>query len=163
MTAHLQQAPMPGNDRPHLPDFDSIPVTASGVLCHACDIVGGCLASRMMEYSGQVGLVRNNSRVLGQGENIFREGEEANALYVVRSGSVKSYLVTEDGEEQVLGFYLPGDVLGLDVWDPRRACLRLLHWRPHRFAGCYLRKCRSGVAVVFIRNLYRINWHANII
>lgn len=114
MTAHVQQAPISGNNCPHLPDFDSIPVTASGAPCHACDIVGGCLASRMMEYSGQVGLVRNNSRVLGQGEKIFREGEEANALYVVRSGSVKSYLVTEDGEEQVLGFYLPGDVLGLD-------------------------------------------------
>ena len=114
MTAHLQQVSMPGNDRPHAPDFDSISVTPSGENCHACDIIGGCLASRMMEFPGQVDLVRNYSRVLGQGEHIFRESEEANALYIVRSGSVKSYLVTEDGEEQVLGFYLPGDVLGLD-------------------------------------------------
>ncbi|MFV2031416.1 MAG: cyclic nucleotide-binding domain-containing protein [Gammaproteobacteria bacterium] len=68
----------------------------------------------MMENSGQLGQVRNNSRVLRPGDHLFREGEEPDALYVVRSGSVKSYLITEDGEEQVLGFYLPGDVLGLD-------------------------------------------------
>jgi CRP/FNR family transcriptional regulator len=50
-----------------------------------------------------------------KGEHVFREGEEADCFYVVRSGSIKSYLVTEDGEEQVLGFYLPGDVFGLDT------------------------------------------------
>ena len=55
-----------------------------------------------------------DSRTLKKHEHIFREGDESSALYVVRSGSVKSYLLTEDGKEQVLGFYLPGDVLGLD-------------------------------------------------
>jgi CRP/FNR family transcriptional regulator len=54
-------------------------------------------------------------RISRKGEHVFREGEEADAFYVVRSGSIKSYLVTEDGEEQVLGFYLPGDVFGLDT------------------------------------------------
>ena len=41
-------------------------------------------------------------------------------FFVVRSGSVKNYLVTEEGEEQVLGFYLPGDVFGLDTTDSRQ-------------------------------------------
>ncbi len=114
MTAQLQETPIRGNNPSHAPAFDSSPATAKRKICRACDAAGGCLALKMMEHSGQAGLVRNNSRVLGQGEHVFREGEEANALYIVRSGSVKSYLITEDGEEQVLGFCLPGDVMGLD-------------------------------------------------
>ena len=54
-------------------------------------------------------------RINRKGEHVFREGEGADCFYIVRSGSVKSYLVTEDGEEQVLGFYLLGDVFGMDV------------------------------------------------
>jgi CRP/FNR family transcriptional regulator len=54
-------------------------------------------------------------RIHRKNEHIFWGGENADAFYVVRSGSVKSYLVTQDGEEQVLGFYLPGDVFGLDT------------------------------------------------
>ena len=56
-------------------------------------------------------------KISHKGEHLFREGETADCFYVVRSGSLKSYLVTEDGEEQVLGFYLPGDMLGMDTGD----------------------------------------------
>jgi CRP/FNR family transcriptional regulator len=59
--------------------------------------------------------LRNSKRINRKSEHVFREGEDADCFYVMRSGSVKSYLVTEDGEEQVLGFYLPGDVFGMDV------------------------------------------------
>ena len=58
--------------------------------------------------------LKQAKRINRKGEHVFREGEEADAFFIVRSGSIKSYLVTEDGEEQVLGFYLPGDVFGLD-------------------------------------------------
>lgn len=82
--------------------------------CHSCDPRGGCLAEKMMEFQGQVDQVRQNSRVYKPSEHIFREGEDSTGLYVIKSGSVKLYLTTEDGEEQVLGFYMRGDVLGLD-------------------------------------------------
>jgi CRP/FNR family transcriptional regulator len=32
----------------------------------------------------------------------------------VRSGAFKTYIVSEDGEEQVTGFYLPGEIIGMD-------------------------------------------------
>jgi CRP/FNR family transcriptional regulator len=47
-------------------------------------------------------------------QHIFRAGDPCNALFAVRSGALKSYCTTEDGDEQVLGFTLPGELVGLD-------------------------------------------------
>lgn len=48
------------------------------------------------------------------GQHIFRAGDQSRSLYAVRSGALKSYCTTEDGDEQVLGFTLPGEIVGLD-------------------------------------------------
>jgi CRP/FNR family transcriptional regulator len=88
--------------------------------CNVCEPRGGCLGLQLLgseEISRQLSQAKRINR---KGEHVFRAGEEADAFFVVRSGSVKSYLVTEDGEEQVLGFYLPGDVFGLDTTDSRK-------------------------------------------
>ncbi len=82
--------------------------------CHICEPRGGCLGMQLLE-SEEVRQQLNHARKINRkSEHVFREGEDSDSFYVVRSGSIKSYLVTEDGEEQVLGFYLPGDVFGLD-------------------------------------------------
>ncbi|RAO76316.1 helix-turn-helix domain-containing protein [Dyella jiangningensis] len=48
------------------------------------------------------------------GEHVFRRGESFRALYAVRRGAVKTSLFSRDGREQVLGFYLPGEIIGLN-------------------------------------------------
>lgn len=50
-----------------------------------------------------------------EGEHIFREGDDFNAIAAVRGGTVKTYVVDTDGNEQVLGFFLPGEVIGLNA------------------------------------------------
>lgn len=54
-------------------------------------------------------------RVLQRGEQVFRLGDEFRALYAIRSGSVKTYTLTETGYEQITGFHLPGELIGLDA------------------------------------------------
>lgn len=49
------------------------------------------------------------------GEHIFREGDPFNAIAAVRGGTVKTYVLDPDGREQVLGFFLPGEVIGLNA------------------------------------------------
>jgi len=49
------------------------------------------------------------------GDHLFHQGDAFFAIYAVRSGCVKSYVDSEDGEEQVLGFHLPGELVGLDA------------------------------------------------
>jgi CRP/FNR family transcriptional regulator, nitrogen fixation regulation protein len=48
---------------------------------------------------------------------IFGENEPADYLYKVVSGSVRTYKILSDGRRQVGGFYLPGDLFGLEFAD----------------------------------------------
>jgi CRP/FNR family transcriptional regulator len=50
-----------------------------------------------------------------EGESIFREGDPFNAIAAVRAGTVKTFVVDAAGREQVLGFFLPGEVIGLNA------------------------------------------------
>jgi CRP/FNR family transcriptional regulator len=57
------------------------------------------------------------ARPLHRGDHLFRNGERFRSLYVVKTGSVKTYAPSEEGGEQVLGFHLPGELIGLDAID----------------------------------------------
>ena len=48
------------------------------------------------------------------GQHLYHPGETSRSLYAVRSGALKNYCITESGDEQVLGFTLPGELIGLD-------------------------------------------------
>lgn len=50
-----------------------------------------------------------------RGEHIFREGDEFDAVMAVRAGTVKTYVVDAQGREQTLGFFLPGELIGLSA------------------------------------------------
>jgi CRP/FNR family transcriptional regulator len=53
-------------------------------------------------------------RRLRRGEHLYRAGEEFGAIYAVRSGFFKTDVLLEDGREQVTGFQMAGELLGLD-------------------------------------------------
>lgn len=83
--------------------------------CHGCNVRGDCLAEQLTMAHDHSYQVIKNKKVFSKGEHIFRGGDDAKAIYVVSSGSVKSYMLMENGEEQVLNFYMAGDVFGLDA------------------------------------------------
>jgi CRP/FNR family transcriptional regulator len=51
---------------------------------------------------------------LQKGEYLYRANDSFNSVYAIRSGAVKSVNISEAGEEQITGFHLPGEVVGLD-------------------------------------------------
>ena len=51
---------------------------------------------------------------LKKGEALFRHGAPFSALYAVRVGSMKTTMLADDGREQIAGYHMPGDVVGLD-------------------------------------------------
>jgi CRP-like cAMP-binding protein len=53
-------------------------------------------------------------------EEIYGEDEPAEFLYQVTRGAVRTYKLLNDGRRQIGGFYLPGDVFGLELGDKHR-------------------------------------------
>ena len=53
-------------------------------------------------------------RKLNHGEDLYRTGDAFSAIYAIRSGFLKNELVLRDGRSQVMGFYMPGEVMGMD-------------------------------------------------
>jgi CRP/FNR family transcriptional regulator len=56
-----------------------------------------------------------NRRPLQRGESLFRAGQALGSLFVAREGAFKTVALGTDGEPQVIGFHLPGELLGLDA------------------------------------------------
>jgi CRP/FNR family transcriptional regulator len=83
--------------------------------CSACALAGVCLP---IAVSGDeldlLDQIIQRKRPIPRNEHVYRANEAFVSLYAVRSGAVKSYRLTTDGEEQIVGFHLPGEIFGLD-------------------------------------------------
>ena len=53
-------------------------------------------------------------RRVKEGEGLYHEGDRFQFIYAVRSGTFKSVLTLKDGREQVTGFHMAGELMGLD-------------------------------------------------
>lgn len=63
------------------------------------------------------------SHPLKKNEIAFHQGDSFHSIFAIRAGSVKTYTVADDGSEQITGFYLPGELVGLDaISDNRHPC-----------------------------------------
>jgi CRP/FNR family transcriptional regulator, anaerobic regulatory protein len=56
-------------------------------------------------------------RVVTEGTAIHRAGDPFRSVYFLKSGAAKRMLIQEDGREQILGFPMPGDILGMEAID----------------------------------------------
>ena len=92
--------------------------------CSTCAFSQACL-SQGMDKSALMDLhvLVEHVGPLHAGEHVFREGDPFTAIAAVRTGTVKTYHIDRDGHEQVLGFHLPGEVIGLNaIHDDRYPC-----------------------------------------
>jgi len=83
--------------------------------CATCALNESCLPSAI--GSRDLALLDDMAkrrRPVERGGFLFREGDRHNALFVVRSGAIKVSTTLSEGDAQVLGFHLPGEILGLD-------------------------------------------------
>ena len=83
-------------------------------LCQHCALSDACFAS---PKDGTAGFTQKSHRVYHRGESLFSMGDPFDALYVVRAGSAKSFLSSSRGDEQISGFFHPGDMIGADGFD----------------------------------------------
>ena len=86
--------------------------------CSTCAFSQACL-SQGMDKSALLDLhvLVEHVGPLHAGNHVFREGDPFEAIAAVRAGTVKTYVIDRDGREHVLGFHLPGEVIGLNAID----------------------------------------------
>lgn len=91
------------------------------VACGSCGIYNLCLPLGLgrADMSLLESMVRRKE-VFKRGQLFFRSGKRFDYIYAIRSGSVKSYLCTEDGRTQITGFHIAGELLGLSALAARQ-------------------------------------------
>ncbi len=86
------------------------------ISCSRCSLGELCLPRDLNDAEiVQLEQIVERSRPYHGGEHLFRAGQSFRAIAAVRSGCFKSYMINEEGEEQVLDFHLPGEIVGLDA------------------------------------------------
>lgn len=84
-------------------------------LCSTCHLRELCLPCGLggTDVERLDGLMFARRRIR-EGQPLYREGDKFQFIYAVRSGTFKSALALKDGREQVTGFQMAGELLGLD-------------------------------------------------
>ncbi len=86
--------------------------------CKDCSLATLCLPLSLdMQDLDALDNIVKRSRPLKKGDFLFRQGDTFSSVYAVRSGSLKTFSVTDNGEEQITGFHLPSEFVGLSGMD----------------------------------------------
>jgi CRP/FNR family transcriptional regulator len=85
------------------------------VACSNCNLRELCmpLGLNAEEIDRLDGMVANR-RKIKRGEALFRNGDKFSSLYAIRTGFFKTCVASEDGRDQVTGFQMAGEIIGLD-------------------------------------------------
>jgi CRP/FNR family transcriptional regulator len=83
--------------------------------CSKCSLSETCMpegfSSDGMHKLSAIVAIRRRIRL---GQSLFKDGDPFASLYVIRSGFFKTSLIESDGREQILGFQMAGELIGLD-------------------------------------------------
>ena len=83
--------------------------------CTNCNLRELCLPKQIGDSDmARVEQVVFARRRLKRGDSLFKAGDPFNSLYAIRSGFLKTTVLNADGREQVTGFQMGGELLGLD-------------------------------------------------
>lgn len=83
-------------------------------VCEQCGIHKLCMPAGLSTGDlDALDRIIKRRRPLERGQHLYRSGDRFNAIYALRSGSIKTYVTNEGGEEHIVGVKMPGDLLGL--------------------------------------------------
>jgi CRP/FNR family transcriptional regulator len=92
--------------------------------CNTCSMRELCLPVGLEpDALAQLDVLVTSQTRFKKGETLYRAGEPFTALYAIRIGSCKTTVLAEDGREQITGYHMLGDIIGLDgIGTERHAC-----------------------------------------
>lgn len=84
--------------------------------CATCSVQQLCLPATVgADDLERIDALVRRRRPLQRNETLYRQGDPLQALYVVRDGAFKTVAVSREGESQVLGFHIAGELMGFDA------------------------------------------------
>lgn len=85
------------------------------IACSQCSLVELCLPKGLTAEELEVfEHAINRKKPLEKSEYLYRAGEEMTSLYTVKTGAFKANIDSVDGQENIVGFFMPGELMGLD-------------------------------------------------
>ena len=92
--------------------------------CSTCSLQELCLPVGLdAETMKTLENIVSTRRKVHRGASLFHSGDPFSALYAVRYGFFKSFITTSDGRDQVTGFYMAGELIGMDgIGTERHTC-----------------------------------------
>ena len=83
--------------------------------CGSCRLNTLCLPiSLHLDDIDRSNNIIQRSKPLQKGDYLYRANSEFHSIFAIRSGAVKAVTINDNGDEQITGFYLPGEIVGLD-------------------------------------------------
>ena len=94
------------------------------VACSNCNLRDLCMPMGLSDTDLQkLDEVVATRRKIKRGSNLFSNGDKFTSLYAIRTGFFKTCLASEDGRDQVTGFQMAGEIIGLDgIVNDRHSC-----------------------------------------
>ena len=84
--------------------------------CQDCSISQLCIPFTLNEHElDQLDNIIERKKPIQKSQVLFKAGDTLNSIYAIRSGTIKTYTISETGEEQITSFHLPGDLVGFDA------------------------------------------------
>ncbi|WJW75640.1 fumarate/nitrate reduction transcriptional regulator Fnr [Thiohalobacter sp. IOR34] len=84
--------------------------------CESCSLHQLCLPLELAHDDIEaLDRIIKQRKPLHRGDYLFQMGDPFRAIYAVRSGSIKTFTSSGNGDEQVTGFHLPSEIVGLDA------------------------------------------------
>ncbi len=98
-----------------MPLNQEITLSVIKTACSNCNLRELCLPLGLtLEELERLDNLISTRRRIKRGEHLYRANEKFDAIYAIRSGFFKTDVLLEDGREQVTGFQMAGELLGMD-------------------------------------------------
>ena len=94
------------------------------VACSNCNLRELCMPVDLDDSDmDKIDTLVATRRKIKRGDALFSNGDRFDALYAIRTGFFKTRITTEDGRDQVTGFQMAGEIIGLDgIVGDRHSC-----------------------------------------
>jgi len=88
------------------------------ISCESCSLNNVCLPNGLSEEEiSQLEISVDKTIKIKKKDALYKSMDKTNGIYAIKSGAIKTSISNEDGQEQVLEFHLPGDMLGFDAFN----------------------------------------------